>query len=111
MLRALLVDDEEIARRGLRIRLERAGDIEIVGECQNGKEAVTAIERLVPDVVFLDIQMPEMSGMDIARSLPSSRSARPRSSRPRYRPSIRCRSCCFRCLLASSPIAAAASRS
>lgn len=71
MLRALLVDDEEIARRGLRIRLERAGDIDIVGECTNGKEALTAIEQLAPDVVFLDIQMPEASGMDVAESLPS----------------------------------------
>jgi two-component system LytT family response regulator len=71
MLRALLVDDEDIARRGLRIRLERAGDIVIVGECCNGAEAVTAIERLAPDIVFLDIQMPELSGMEVAQSLPA----------------------------------------
>jgi two-component system, LytTR family, response regulator len=69
-MRALLVDDEEIARRGLRIRLERASDIEVVGECSNGVEAVGAIQRLAPDVVFLDIQMPELSGMDVAQSLP-----------------------------------------
>jgi two-component system, LytTR family, response regulator len=70
MLRALLVDDEEIARRGLRIRLEQAGDIVIVGECANGKDALAAIEQLAPDVVFLDIQMPELSGMAVAQSLP-----------------------------------------
>jgi two-component system LytT family response regulator len=69
MLRALLVDDEEIARRGLRIRLEHAGDIDIVGECANGKDALAVIERLAPDVVFLDIQMPELSGMAVAQSL------------------------------------------
>jgi two-component system LytT family response regulator len=69
-MRALLVDDEEIARRGLRIRLERACDINVVGECANGAEAVAAIQRLAPDVVFLDIQMPELSGMDVAQSLP-----------------------------------------
>ena len=72
MLRTLLVDDEEIARRGLRLRLERTGDIDIVGECANGTEAVSAIERLAPDIVFLDIQMPELSGMEVARSLPSA---------------------------------------
>lgn len=69
-MRTLLVDDEEIARRGLRIRLERVSDIEIVGECSNGAEAVGAIQRLVPDVVFLDIHMPELSGMEVAQSLP-----------------------------------------
>jgi two-component system, LytTR family, response regulator len=71
-MRTLLVDDEEIARRGLRIRLERAADIEIVGECSTGAEAVGAIQRLAPDLVFLDIQMPELSGMDVAQSLPRS---------------------------------------
>jgi two-component system LytT family response regulator len=76
MLRTLVVDDEEIARRGLRIRLERAGDIDIVGECSNGREAVAAIERLAPDVVFLDIHMPELSGMEVAESLPSERPPR-----------------------------------
>jgi two-component system LytT family response regulator len=70
-MRTLLVDDEEIARRGLRIRLERASDIEVVGECSNGLEALAAIQRLAPDVVFLDIQMPELSGMDVAHSLPA----------------------------------------
>jgi len=70
-MRALLVDDEEIARRGLRIRLERAGDVSVVGECANGAEAVGAIKRLTPDVVFLDIQMPELSGMEVAEALPA----------------------------------------
>jgi two-component system, LytTR family, response regulator len=69
-MRALLVDDEEIARRGLRIRLERAGDVEVVGECVNGAQAIAAIKRLTPDVVFLDVQMPELSGLDVAQSLP-----------------------------------------
>lgn len=52
-IRALLVDDEELARRGLRVRLERAGDISVVGECANGGEAIAAIGRLTPDLVFL----------------------------------------------------------
>lgn len=73
-IRTLLVDDEEIARRGLRVRLERANDIEIVGECQNGVEAIAAINLLSPELVFLDIQMPEVSGFDVLRD------ARPKST-------------------------------
>lgn len=68
-IRTLLVDDEEIARRGLRVRLQGSSDIEIVGECSNGSEAVDAIERLIPDLVFLDIQMPEFSGIDVVLRL------------------------------------------
>ena len=64
-IRTLLVDDEEIARRGLRVRLERATDIEIVGECRNGAEAIESIGQLSPDLVFLDVQMPELSGFDV----------------------------------------------
>ncbi len=68
-IRTLLVDDEEIARRGLRVRLERAREIEIVGECQNGSEAIESINLLAPDLVFLDVQMPELSGFDVLRSI------------------------------------------
>jgi two-component system LytT family response regulator len=68
-IRTLLVDDEELARGGLRIRLERAGDIAIVGECANGQQAITAIGRLSPDLVFLDVQMPEVSGFDVIEAI------------------------------------------
>ena len=68
-IRTLLVDDEEIARRGLRVRLERAKEIEVVGECQNGLEAIDTINLLSPDLVFLDVQMPELSGFDVLRSV------------------------------------------
>lgn len=67
-IRTLLVDDEEIARRGLRVRLEHTTDIEIVGECRNGVEAIESINLLSPDLVFLDVQMPELSGFDVLRS-------------------------------------------
>jgi two-component system LytT family response regulator len=68
-IRALVVDDEELARRGLRVRLERAGDIAVIGECANGGEAIAAIGKLAPDVVFLDIQMPEVSGFDVIEAV------------------------------------------
>lgn len=64
-LRALIVDDEELARRGLVIRLEKMGGIDICGQSHNGRQALDDIARLQPDVVFLDIQMPGMSGFDL----------------------------------------------
>jgi two-component system, LytTR family, response regulator len=67
-LRAMIVDDEELARRGLRVRLERA-DISVVGECVNGPEALAMIPTLAPDLLLLDIQMPEMSGLEVAAVL------------------------------------------
>jgi two-component system, LytTR family, response regulator len=69
-IRTLLIDDEEIARRGLRIRLERVFDIDIVGECANAREALQAIKELSPDLLFLDIQMPEISGFELIGYLP-----------------------------------------
>jgi len=68
-LRVLIVDDEPIARRGIRSRLESQPDVEIVGECANGLEAVAAIEKRSPDLVFLDVQMPEMDGFEVIRAV------------------------------------------
>lgn len=62
MLRVLIVDDEPLARENLRILLETQRDIEIVGECGNAVEAIGAVHKLRPDVLFLDIQMPRISG-------------------------------------------------
>jgi len=70
IIRTLLVDDEEIARRGLRRQLQRAPDFDIVGECADGIEAQKAIAQLAPDLVFLDIRMPELSGIDLVKLLP-----------------------------------------
>ena len=64
-IKTLIVDDEPLARRNLRLLLERDLQIEIIGECRNGKEAVKSIENLRPDLIFLDIQMPEMDGFDV----------------------------------------------
>jgi len=64
-IRTLIVDDEPLARRNLRVLLERDAQIEILDECRNGREAVKAIKNLTPDLIFLDIQMPEMDGFDV----------------------------------------------
>jgi two-component system LytT family response regulator len=61
-LRTLIVDDEELARQWLRRRLEDFPDVEIVGEACDGRAAVAAVTRLQPDLVFLDVQMPELDG-------------------------------------------------
>ena len=68
-LRTLLVDDEALSRRGLELRLRMAGDVEIVGHCTNGREALSAIRDQKPDLVFLDIQMPGLSGFDVLAEL------------------------------------------
>lgn len=69
-IRTLLVDDERLARRGLELRLAAAQDFEIVGECENGREAIEKVRTLAPDVMFLDIQMPGLSGFDVLAALP-----------------------------------------
>lgn len=69
MVRALVVDDEQLARRGIVMRLASIPDVEVIGECKNGEEAVAAIAAEAPDLVFLDIQMPGLSGFDVVRRL------------------------------------------
>ena len=64
-LKVIIVDDEELARKGLLMRLEKYNDISVIEECQNGKEAIEAIVQHEPDIVFLDIQMPGMSGFEM----------------------------------------------
>jgi two-component system LytT family response regulator len=68
-IRALIVDDEPLARARLRGLLARHADMQVVGECAEGAEAIAAIDRTRPEVVFLDIQMTETSGLDVATSL------------------------------------------
>jgi two-component system, LytTR family, response regulator len=69
-VRALIVDDEPLARRGVVLRLRKFRDVEIIGECGDGSSAVEKILELSPDVVFLDVQMPGMDGFDVLRALP-----------------------------------------
>jgi two-component system LytT family response regulator len=61
-LRVIIVDDEPLARKFIRRMLKDDQEVEIVGECVNGKEAVVAVREQMPDLVFLDVQMPEMDG-------------------------------------------------
>jgi two-component system, LytTR family, response regulator len=65
MIRAVLVDDEELARQLLREYLEESGGTEVIAECANGFEAVKAIADLKPDLVFLDVQMPKLDGFEV----------------------------------------------
>lgn len=67
-IRALVVDDEPLAREMIREMLGADSDVEIVAECSNGREAVDAIKSLRPDLVFLDIQMPELGGFEVLAS-------------------------------------------
>jgi two-component system LytT family response regulator len=69
-LRAIIVDDEALARRGIELRLKDHADIRIVAECSNGREAIEAVTREQPDLMFLDIQMPGLSGLDVIARVP-----------------------------------------
>ena len=72
MLTALIVDDETPSREELRALLASAPDVEIVGECANAIEGLSAVHRLRPDVLFLDIQMPRVSGLEMVGMIEAS---------------------------------------
>ena len=67
--RVLLVDDESLVRRILKQILEGHSDMELVGEAANGVEAIAAVERLLPDIVVMDIRMPALDGIAAARDI------------------------------------------
>ena len=68
-IRTLVVDDEPVARARVLSLLRDESDIEVIGECESGPQAISAIESTSPDLVFLDIQMPQMDGVALARTL------------------------------------------
>jgi two-component system LytT family response regulator len=72
MMTALIIDDEVPSREDLRALLAAHADVEIVGECANALEGIAQIHRLRPDVVFLDIQMPRVSGLEMVGMIDSS---------------------------------------
>jgi two-component system LytT family response regulator len=73
VIRCLIVDDEPIARRVLREEIEQFPDFEVAGEAEHGQDALRKIAALSPDVVFLDLQMPGMGGLDVIRHLEGGR--------------------------------------
>jgi YesN/AraC family two-component response regulator len=66
-VRVLLVDDQQLIRAGFRMILDAEEGIEVVGECADGTQAVHSVRRLKPDVVLMDIRMPEMDGIEATR--------------------------------------------
>lgn len=69
MIRVLVVDDHPVLRRGIKTILEKAGDIEVVGEVGDGRAALELVEALPVDVLLLDVEMPEMDGLEVAREI------------------------------------------
>ncbi len=69
-VRIIIVDDEVLSRRGIELRLRHLPDFEIVAQCANGREALAAVQQYKPDLIFLDIQMPGMSGFEVLAHLP-----------------------------------------
>lgn len=68
-VRVLMIDDHPIVRSGIRMLLERSGDIDVVGEAERGDDAVGLIKRLKPDVLLLDMEMPGKSGVEVAQEV------------------------------------------
>ena len=68
-IRAIIVDDEPLSRRGIRAHLKEERDVLIIAECGNGREAVRVIEEQAPDLIFLDVQMPELDGFGVLAAI------------------------------------------
>jgi two-component system, LytTR family, response regulator len=72
-IRALIADDEPLARQRIRLLARDEPDLELIGECASGSDVLAAIERDPPDLIFLDVQMPEMDGFELLQRLPRER--------------------------------------
>ena len=72
-IRALVVDDEPLSRERIRMLLARHPEVQVIGDCADGGEAVAAIRAQSPDLVFLDIQMPELDGFEVLERLEGTR--------------------------------------
>lgn len=68
-IRVLIIDDEPLAREGISLLIKADSQLENVGECANGRQAIGAIDALSPDLIFLDVQMPEMNGFEMLAHL------------------------------------------
>ena len=69
MIRVMLVDDHQLVRMGLRVLIDREEDMRVVGEADNGRQALAQLDRNRPDVMVLDIRMPDMDGLEVLRRL------------------------------------------
>jgi DNA-binding NarL/FixJ family response regulator len=69
MIRVVLADDQALLRAGLRVLLDAEDDLEVVGEAEDGVDAIEAVRRLRPDVVVMDVRMPELDGLDATRQI------------------------------------------
>lgn len=74
-IRVVIVDDHPIVRRGVKLMLERADDIELVGEASTGEEALVLVKETSPDVLILDMQLPDMDGVEVTQTLQQNGSA------------------------------------
>jgi len=72
-IRALIVDDEPLARDRIREMLKEHPEVEIIGEARNGREAIDAVANQNPDLVFLDVQMPDLDGFSVLQNLEAER--------------------------------------
>jgi two-component system LytT family response regulator len=72
-IRALIADDEPLARRGIRQLLEAHPDVIVAGECRNGRETLRSLHTLQPDLIFLDVQMPQLDGFGVLRAFGAER--------------------------------------
>jgi len=72
-IRALIVDDEPLARQRIRLLARAEPDLEIIGECENAADALATLERDSPDLLFLDVQMPQIDGFELLQRLPRER--------------------------------------
>ena len=71
-IRVVIADDQQLVRTGFRMILESEGDIEVVGEASNGRQAISLVRQSHPDVVLMDIRMPELDGIEATRQLTSA---------------------------------------
>ncbi len=78
MIRVLIVDDQSLVRAGFRMILEAEEDVEVVGEAADGKEAIAAATELRPDVILMDVRMPNVDGLEATRQLLDGRTEGPR---------------------------------
>ncbi len=69
MIRILIVDDHQLVRQGIAALLQRAGDIQVVGEARDGRDAIKKVQQLIPDVVLMDIEMPYLDGLAATQAL------------------------------------------